>query len=156
MTIKKILLIIIILVTTGCGYQSLYSSNDKMNFSISEIKESGEKNINRKIISRLNLKKENDSIVKYNLTLDSTKNEEIVSKDNSGNALTFKISIQVNFVLTDVQDSSQVLKEKTFAANFTYNNSDNKFNLSQYNKIIEENLIEKISKDIIIFLNSNV
>jgi hypothetical protein len=125
-----------------------------MNFSLSEIKESGEKNINRKIISRLNLKKENDNIVKYNLIIDSKKNKEIISKDINGNALTYRISIQISFVLTDVQDSTLIFKEKVFLENFTYNNSDNKFNLSQYTKIIEENLIEKISKDMVIFLNS--
>jgi hypothetical protein len=53
-----------------------------------------------------------------------------------------------------VQDSTLIFKEKVFLENFTYNNSDNKFNLSQYTKIIEENLIEKISKDMVIFLNS--
>ena len=154
MTIKKILLITLMLVTAGCGYQSLYSSSDKMNFSLSEIKESGEKNINRKIISRLNLKKENDNIVKYNLIIDSKKNKEIISKDINGNALTYRISIQISFVLTDVQDSTLIFKEKVFLENFTYNNSDNKFNLSQYTKIIKEKMKEKISKDMVIFLNS--
>ena len=121
-----------------------------MNFSLSEIKESGEKNINRKIISRLNLKKENDNIVKYNFIEEAKKNKEIIWNGIAND----KIKVVIGARSSDVQDSTLIFKEKVFLENFTYNNSDNKFNLSQYTKIIEENLIEKISKDMVIFLNS--
>ena len=44
------------------------------------------------------------------------------------------------------------MKDKNFISDFTYNNKENKFDLSQYQKEIEENLINKIIEKIYIFL----
>ena len=46
----------------------------------------------------------------------------------------------------------KVFKQKTFSANFTYNNTKNKFSLNQYKRNIENNLIDKIIDEILIFL----
>ena len=47
-----------------------------------------------------------------------------------------------------------IIKQKEFVSTFTYNASDNKFNLSQYQKNIELNLINEISEKIFIYLRS--
>ena len=44
--------------------------------------------------------------------------------------------------------------EKRFTENFSYNNDNNKFNLKQYEKIIQNNLINKITKNITSYLSS--
>ena len=40
-----------------------------------------------------------------------------------------------------------------FNENFSYNNIENKFDLSVYQKDVEDNLIKKMTDDIIIFIN---
>ena len=47
----------------------------------------------------------------------------------------------------ELKEGEKTVKTKEFSANFTYNNIDNKFNLSQYQKNIENNLTNKIIDD---------
>ena len=78
---------------------------------------------------------------------------KITSKDAKGNPLTFEIILNIE---VKVFNSSSGLLLSTFKLNknFNYNNQINKFNLSLYKKGILENMISKISKDIVIKLQS--
>tara|TARA_B110000261_G_C12838963_1_gene259478 strand:+ start:334 stop:507 length:174 start_codon:yes stop_codon:yes gene_type:complete len=53
----------------------------------------------------------------------------------------------------ELKEGEKTVKTKEFSANFTYNNIDNKFNLSQYQKNIENNLTNKIIDEVKIFLD---
>ena len=44
--------------------------------------------------------------------------------------------------------------EKSFSKNITYNNMANKFDLSKYERSAKNNFAEKISEEIIIFIQS--
>ena len=57
-----------------------------------------------------------------------------------------KINVSLN-------EGEEIVKSKIFNASFNYNNMDNKFDLSQYQKSIELNLVNKISEEILVFLN---
>ena len=153
MIIKKITYILIFFFLTSCGYQAIYSKKNNTKISINKIELIGNKNINRKIISFANLKKINNEKYSYNLTLISSKKIEAVAKDNTGNTSVYKTTIDIEFYLKDPNNQDQIFKEKKFSSNFSYNNIDNKFDLSQYQKNIEENLINKIVEEIIIFLS---
>jgi len=153
MNIQKIFFIVIMFAITNCGYQPIYLSTNTPNFKINEITEKGDKTINRKILSKTNLKNKNKTEVEYNLTIKSLKKNEITSKDTNGNALTYKVSIQVDIVLSNPEDSTIIFKQKSFSSSYSYNDKGSKFSLSQYVKTVESNLIDKISKDIKIFLN---
>ena len=155
MNIKKIFFLTIIFAITNCGYQPIHLSKSSSNFTINEITEKGDKTINRKILSKTNLKNKNKNKTEaeYNLTIKSLKKNEITSKDTSGNALTHKISIQVDIILNNPEDSTIIFKQKSFNSSFNYNDRGSKFSLSQYVKTIESDLIDKISKEIKIFLN---
>jgi hypothetical protein len=153
MTIKKILFITIMFALANCGYQPLYLSKDNSKFSINKITEKGVRSINKKILLRTNLKSNNNSTIKYNLIIESSKNNEVLSKDTNGNPLSYRISIQVDLVLINSGNPTLIFKQKTFNSSFTYNNTGSKFSLAQYVKITEANLIEEISKNIIIFLS---
>jgi outer membrane lipopolysaccharide assembly protein LptE/RlpB len=150
MNIKKLLLIFFILGLTSCGYEAIYFKNQKFNVSISDIKMEGDKKINKKIISFLNLSKNNNSN-RIKLKLNSSKKIEPISKDKMGDPSIYRMTIVVYFELSNGDRS---LKKKKFSSNFVYNNIKKKFDLSEYQKSIELNLIEKISEEILIFLNS--
>ena len=59
---------------TNCGYEAIYSKKDSVNCSIKDIKLAGNKNINRKIISLLNIEIKGENKNRYNLELNSNKN----------------------------------------------------------------------------------
>tara|TARA_B100000767_G_C19479356_1_gene415529 strand:- start:169 stop:633 length:465 start_codon:yes stop_codon:yes gene_type:complete len=154
MTIKKLTLILIFLAITGCGYEPIYSKKDTLNISINKIEFEGEKKINRKIISLADLKVNNNKQYSYTVNLNSKKISEIIAKDKSGNASIFRTTINVILTLKDPKDNNQITKKKSFSSSFTYNNIENKFDLLQYRGTIDENLINRIAEEIIIFLNS--
>ena len=49
----------------------------------------------------------------------------------------------------EIKKNDKIIKEKTFSESFNYNNTSNKFDLSQYERDIQENLIDKIVDNII-------
>ena len=152
MIIKKQFLFIMLLAITSCGFQPIHLEKNFQNFAISKTTEEGDKNINRKILSKTNLDKKNNSKTKYNLTIKSSKNNEIISKDTSGDALSYKMSIQVEITLSNPEDPTIIFKQKSFDSSFNYNEKGSKFSLLQYTRTIEANLINKIARDIRIFL----
>jgi len=51
-----------------------------------------------------------------------------------------------------VHEKETLINHKKFKENFKYKNQSNKFDLEKYEKIIQNNLITKISNNIIIYL----
>lgn len=143
-------LFLILIFLTNCGYQPIYSKKDSLKIYIKTISLEGDKKINRKIIFLANLKSQNSGSPPYNLKLISNKKIEVVARDNSGNATIYRTKITVTFTL---EHEGKIFKQKKFSSNFSYNNILNSFDLSQYQKTIEENLINKIVEEIIIFIN---
>jgi hypothetical protein len=154
MIIKKLTFILIFFLLANCGYEAIYLKKNISNISINKITLEGNKKINRKIITQANLSKNNNETYAYDLTLISNKTIESTAKDNSGNTSVYKTTITVKFYLKDPNNQNKIFKEKNFTSSFSYNNMKNKFDLSQYQKNIENNLINKIAEEIIIFLSS--
>ena len=154
MIIKKLIFILIFFLLANCGYEAIYLKKNISNISINKIILEGNKKINRKIITQANLSKNNNETYAYDLTLISNKTIESSAKDNYGNTSVYKTTITVKFYLKDPNNQNQIFKEKDFTSSFSYNNIKNKFDLSQYQKNIENNLINKIAEEIIIFLSS--
>ena len=96
--IKKIILSLLIVVLTGCGYQPIYL-NDASDFEIQKYELLGNKNINRKIISLLNFKQDTKNNSGYILIINSVKELQASSKDRTGKTSMFKTSITVSIHL---------------------------------------------------------
>ena len=151
--IKKLFLISNFLFLANCGYQSVYFKNDDTLIKISKIKFEGDEKINRKIISLTGLKESSDFSDSYLLILNSKKKKDISSKNSAGNATSYKISIDINISIVDPINNKKIIKSKVFNSSFTYNNNQNKFELSQDEKNILNNLIEAASKKIVMYLS---
>ena len=115
---------------------------------MNKIETSGNKNINRIIVSSIKVEEEKTG---YQMKLVSSKNLEVISKDGTGNASIYRTTIIVDFLLSD---QAKTIKQKRFSSSFTYNNIKNKFDLKQYQKNVELNLINKITEEIFIFLKT--
>tara|TARA_B100000780_G_scaffold229251_1_gene168815 strand:+ start:3812 stop:4273 length:462 start_codon:yes stop_codon:yes gene_type:complete len=152
---KKIAYLLIFFIFIGCGYNPIYSKKDHYKVSIESYFLEGDKDINRKLISLLRLKKsESQEISSYDLVLNSKKIIQTIAKDNLGNTSIYKTTISVDFTLKNLNTGSKVFRSKNFNADFSYNNVTNKFDLSQYQKTIEVNLLTRIAEEITIFINS--
>ena len=136
-----------ITVLSACSYKPIFSQNN-YNFEINEIIFSGERYINRIIKNKLGLiKKEKDQDKKkYNLLINTNKKKLIVSKDSKGDPLKFDLIITTYY---EINYEEKLLFKKEVIKNKVYNNDIDKFKLEQNEKIILENLSEKISEIII-------
>jgi len=152
--IKKLFLVIFIFFLTNCGYEPLYTNKNNSLIEFNSINTAGDEKINKRIISlmRINKKQNNSSL--YSLLIDSNKKREILAKDTSGDITSYKLSLKVTLSIIDSINKEKVIKSKEFNSSYTYKNAENKFQLSQDEKNIIDNLIESSVKKIIIFLNS--
>ena len=147
---KKIFFFMLLLSLGNCGYEPLYLKKNDLNDIIQSFQVEGNKKINRRIVSSLNLKNKNKT-TGYKIIIDSNKTLETVSKEKTGSSSVYKTQITVKISLID---SDKIFKEKTFNSQFTYNNIKHKFDLSQYQKDIEKDLTDKIIEEIFVFLTT--
>ena len=149
--IKKIFFLVLILFLSSCGYNPIYLKKSDTDLSLKNYQVTGNKIINKSIVSYLNLKNNNNANAKYFLKLNSSKLVEIVAKDKVSNPTVYKTTIIVELLMTE---GANVIKKRTFTSNFIYNNIANKFDLFQYQKNIDKNLINSLSEKIFIFLTT--
>ena len=152
---KKIILYFCFLAIYGCaGYEPLFSTKE-LSYYVIDIENVSKNNLTEKISKRLkNYTSKDDSNKKgYKLEISSNMNNIISSKDGKGNVSSYKMIISVNVKVFN-QDSDLLISTLNFNKDFVYNNQENKSNLDKYKKDIQENIINKISQDIIIKLQS--
>ena len=143
----RYLAVFFILMLSACSYKPIFSESN-YNFEISEIIFSGERYINRIIKNKLDLIKneKEQGKKKYNLLIQTNKKKLIVSKDSKGDPLKFDLIIRTYY---EINYDKKLLFKKEIIKNNVYNNDVDKFKLEQNEKIILENLSEKISENII-------
>jgi outer membrane lipopolysaccharide assembly protein LptE/RlpB len=138
----------------GCaGYEPLFSTKN-LSFYVSDIENINGDNITKDISRNLNNNKlkKNDK-KNYKLKISSSRNNNITSRDTKGIALTYEMIVNVEVEVFN-NNSDFPLDTLNFNKNFNYNNQVNKFNLSEYKKGILKNIINKISQEIVIKLQS--
>ena len=144
---KKILILFLLL--SACGYQPLYNSSD-INIKFSKVNLSGDTKINRKIVSSLGFVETESDNLNNEISIVSSKTIIETSKDDKGQPATYRTNVIVNVT---IKGQDKVIKSRSFNESFSYKNIENKYDLSVYQKDIENNLIRKITDDIIVFIN---
>jgi len=142
--------LILLFLLTSCGYQPLFTNKNANDFIFKEIEFKGDKEINRRLISSTFIKKNQDEFTFEKIIFESKKKVTETSKDSKGRPESFRMTIDL--VITII-DNGKIVKNKTFSDAFSYKNLDNKFNLSEYENNVQNNLIEKITNDFLIYLN---
>ena len=143
----KKLIIILIFFTTSCGYKPIYSKNDQLILEFNKITLSGNERINRKIVNILNLKENLSN--SQELLLTTTYNTEETSKNSKGTVKTFRSIITTQLV---IKKGEKIVKNKNFLNEFSYNNKDSKYELTKFQNNIKNNLINDLTREIILFL----
>ncbi len=147
--IKKILIVLIIL-TTSCGYQPIYLNKNIKNFEFNKIITEGDNNINKQIINSIGLKESIYDEKLNTLQIKSSYTIEETSKNSKGQVDTYRSRISIDII---IKKNKEIVKNKNFVETFLYNKKENKFELSNYQSDIKDNLINKILEEIILFLN---
>ena len=148
---KKIFIIIVLLILNNCaGYEPIFSSKD-VNFYIGEITIKEDNKLIRNIVKNLKPYTIQNDKRRINLELNLDIKEAITLKDTKGNTVSEEMGIALE-VKTILENNDQI--KFNFSEKFTFNNQSNKFELNQYKKRMQINLVEKIYQDLIIRLGS--
>ena len=136
----------------SCGYSPIYQTDQKLNIKLDTIFSSGDKNINREIVKNLDKYRDSDTNNIFDLSISSTKKEDIVTKDKKGNATSYKLTLEVDINLKNISNDKKFTKK--FSKDLSFNSKNNKFELDQYRLNLEKNMISQILQDINIYLRN--
>ena len=148
---KKIIFIVIALfMLNNCGYTPINSSKNN-NFYI-EISQKDRNKLNSKIENNIKKYSNQNSENTIELEISSSKKINVTSKDSKGDPSKFQMTVTLNINILS-KNNYKINKTKSFFSNFNYNNNSNKFSLKQYEKEIENILINRITEKSIIYLS---
>ena len=145
---KPFIFLILFLILSSCGYQPIYSTKN-LNFTIGKV-EKENTSLNNKFAKSINTLTNRESDKKINIKIESDKKIRVKSKDSKGNTLVLELEINLKFTNLDSDDQAQ----KLLSRKITYNNSDDKFKLKEYENELEDILITKIIEDLINYLSN--
>ena len=140
----KLRLIFILLFLTSCGYTGLYKDYDKKQFLVKEKIFRGESSLDNRIYNKLNIQESTDPSA-YTIEINSNRKIELLSKNKSGEAKIYKMTISSQIIVK--QEGTTLINKKIFK-NITYNNLENKFELLKYERDLENNLVNQIADNI--------
>ena len=140
----KLRLIFILLFLTSCGYTGLYKDYDKKQILVKEKIFRGESSLDNRIYNKLNIQESTDPSA-YTIEINSNRKIELLSKNKSGEAKIYKMTISSQIIVK--QEGTTLINKKIFK-NITYNNLENKFELLKYERDLENNLVNQIADNI--------
>lgn len=146
---KKIFLFLILtLLINQCGYEKVYSSKN-LNFSIKNIKKENNTINNELSNALLGLLSKKKSENTFDLEIQTIRSTEIESKDSKGDPSVYVLKLETKIIVKNMENEeyTNVIYEE-----MSYNNNDDKFELSQYINEIEKILIKETVKKIISYL----
>ena len=152
--LKKILIPILLLFLSSCGYEAMYSekNNAYSNFSISEITLDGENNVNIRIKSKLNnytlFKKDKKFILKIKSSIEKITLANNIAGDPTKYKSVLKLDVQV--VL-----ENNLVNNLEIIESFDYDSIENTFDLKRYEREIQ-NTLANTAIDKLIFKLTNI
>ena len=136
---------------SNCGFKPIYGSKNS-NFEIIEIINENE-NKNSFTIEKMVMALSNqEAVKKVKLEMNYKQTFSTILKDNKGDPSKKKVSITVNLIVKNEKDN--VLINRNFSEEFSYDVQSDKFNMAQYEDNITNNLNNKVSNDIIFLLGT--
>ena len=144
-------IIVLSLILTNCGFKPIYNSKNS-NFEVIEIENKNE-NKNSFYIEKIIMSLSNKNAEKkVKLEIDYKRSISTILKDSKGDPSKKKLSINLNLKVKN--DKEDILTNRSFNEEFTYDVQSDKFGMAQYEENITNNLNSKISNDIVILLGT--
>jgi uncharacterized membrane protein YvbJ len=143
---KNLILIILFIFLSNCGYVPIYK--DLQNANINIFVQEGEENINNLLISKLKAYNAKDTKNNYVIDMNSVYTKTVISKDSAGNAVDIELNLKVEFTLYFNEKSQKFsLTEK-----FNIKNTSDVFEMNNYENVIKNNFILSIKNKLIMKL----
>ena len=145
---KRILIPVLLLFFSSCGYEAIHSKKNFRNydFSISKLTFTGDRKVNIKVKERLSYYTLNEKDKNFALKISSDKEKVVLAKDIAGDPTSFKLTIKIN---VEIVMNNNLKNKFNIVESFNYNNTANKFDLQQYEGEIINNLAETAAEKVI-------
>ena len=148
---KNIVIITVLFFVTACGYTSVYK-NKTTNLQINILEMRGDNEFNNFIKNEINLYSNNNSKNKYEISILSKYIKDIISKDTSGVATDFKVSVNTKISIINDEET----KEFEFNEKINIKNNLDSFEQNSYERNIKKNFASTLREKLITkILNTN-
>lgn len=145
---KKIILILILVFLSQCGYSSVYKNNSDINFKIILQEMKGNKSINSIIRRSLDRYSTRETKKVYLIQTESAFSKSILAKDKTGKATDIKLQVDIKFIVK----TKKGIEYFTFKESLNIENNLNSYEQSNYEDIIKNNFINSIMEEFIVKL----
>lgn len=150
MKINYSLFLIFFLVFTSCGYTPIFKNTENIDFKINILEISGERKINNLIKSNLNNYILSNSKNIFNIKINSKYSKNILAKDSTGAATEYKIVLEGTFKITNDKFEDKY----KFKESFNMQSINDKLDEQDYEKNIQTNLANIITRKLILKLST--
>ncbi len=141
--LKKTILLILLIVLNNCSYKPILATKN-YDFQIININYQGEEYVNKEIEKRLIQNSNGDK--KYNLNFFSRKEIDVIASNTKGDPTKYSLKVMVEYEI--IYDGLIILRNE-IDRQAIYNNVDDKFELSQKEENILENISSELSNEIL-------
>jgi hypothetical protein len=150
---------ILVILINGCsGYKPIFTKTD-INFYISSHTIAGDQALGQQLFSKLNKLSDSDKInkdvKKIDLEINTKINKNISSKDATGKALQYKITLNTKIVVNDFKENNKIFSQD-FIYSTIYKVQDQISDTKTTEKAAIENLINRTYQDLLIKLSQNI
>ena len=143
---RKISIIILIIILSGCGYNAVYKNLDSQKIKLEISNVSGNEDFNKLLMMELNQHIKSNQGELYKIEINTNYNKIDYTKDATGKATEFELSLIAKFNV----EHNGVKKEITLNDKFYTDALENKFEQKKYENTILKNFASSI-KDQLIF-----
>jgi len=140
---KNIIILSLILFLTNCGFTPIYLKNNNLNFSIEQIKYTGDRDLNNFLKINLDRYKNEKIDNKIFLTSETKYEKNILSKDGTGKITSYQLKVEVTFVVESTNKKIRISEKKIM------DSMDDKFEEARYEKSIKQSFAYSISSKLI-------
>ena len=155
---RIILITLVSLIISGCGYSPLYTSKQNINFNIVSVTTEGDSQINNFVKSNLAIyMNKNIQEKNYIIKINSKFSKKSLAKDRTGKTTDLKLIADISLEYEEEKNrsSNQVKKVVSFSEDFNIKKNQNNFEQRDYEKSIKKNLSQKLTNKIIRYLILN-
>ena len=141
-------ILIFILLAHSCKYEPILI-NKKFDYKFDDITYEGDEQIN--VIIKNDMIKKGNGSKKYDIKYVTAKDKKVFSSNEKGDPTIYSLKITTSYII--LEDGVNIL-QNNIEKRVTYNNLNDKFELSKYERNIIENLSLNISSEILMSVTS--
>tara|TARA_B100001248_G_C27394650_1_gene464663 strand:- start:3015 stop:3467 length:453 start_codon:yes stop_codon:yes gene_type:complete len=142
------IILIFILLAHSCKYEPILI-NKKFDYKFDNITYEGDEQIN--VIIKNDMIKKGNGSKKYDIKYVTAKDKKVFSSNEKGDPTIYSLKITTSYII--LEDGVNIL-QNNIEKRVTYNNLNDKFELSKYERNIIENLSLNISSEILMSVTS--